>query len=225
CGSPLTRVLCVPLRLRELCVIRSRRARRSRARYARANHSFLMRTRNRRSTSVERTSPHSAESNDHSREACATVSCRPGISLNSACARRKAASNRSAAGFFATSFMEVLRPIPTLRIPAGNDRRVTEASRHRDFTRELWRRRRADTADRHHGDMQFLMASHGPASSAAVEIALRTRFLECPVEPLREFRAMRYLEARSARLNAHGWMDVRTELTSGGAFTFDVIAE
>jgi hypothetical protein len=52
-----------------------------------------------------------------------------------------------------------------------------------------------------------------------------SRFLERPLEALREFRAARHLEAANARFNKRGWMDVCTHLSGDGTFSVDVLAE
>jgi hypothetical protein len=54
---------------------------------------------------------------------------------------------------------------------------------------------------------------------------LTSRFLHNTVEPLTQFRAVRRLEARNQRFKKHGWMDVLTELSPEGRFSFEVLAE
>ncbi len=51
------------------------------------------------------------------------------------------------------------------------------------------------------------------------------RFLDNPVESLTQFRAVRHLEATNTRFKKQGWMDVITELSPEGGFTFQVVAE
>jgi hypothetical protein len=63
--------------------------------------------------------------------------------------------------------------------------------------------------------------------SPSVELPLQSiasKFVGSQVEPLRQFRALRHLEATNKRFNKHGWMDVRT-LSSGNHFSFEVLGE
>src|SRR5262245_19248424 len=55
--------------------------------------------------------------------------------------------------------------------------------------------------------------------------SVAARFIGAHVEPLRQFRARRHLEATNRRFNKHGWMDVRTELSPENHFSFEVLAE
>jgi hypothetical protein len=52
-----------------------------------------------------------------------------------------------------------------------------------------------------------------------------SKFLDSPAQPLTQFRAVRHLEATNQRFKKHGWMDVHTELSSDGRFSFEVLAE
>jgi hypothetical protein len=65
--------------------------------------------------------------------------------------------------------------------------------------------------------------SGAPVSHPHQSIA--SKFISTPVEPLRQFRALRHLEATNKRFNKHGWMDVRTELSLENHFSFEVLAE
>src|SRR5262245_10048362 len=60
---------------------------------------------------------------------------------------------------------------------------------------------------------------------APVPATITSRFLGNPAQPLTQFRAVRHLEATNQRFKKHGWMDVQTELSPDGRFSFDVIAE
>src|SRR5262245_43986743 len=55
--------------------------------------------------------------------------------------------------------------------------------------------------------------------------SVAARFIGAHVEPLRQFRARRHLEATNRRFNKHGWVDVRTELSPENHFSFEVLAE
>src|SRR5262245_5524660 len=66
---------------------------------------------------------------------------------------------------------------------------------------------------------QVAAAEHSPPSSSIA------RFLGNPPESLTHFRAVRHLEATNTRFKKHGWMDVRTEFSPDGGFTFIVVAE
>ena len=70
--------------------------------------------------------------------------------------------------------------------------------------------------------------ANGQISGAPVQLpnqSIASTFVSAQVEPLRQFRALRHLEATNKRFNKHGWMDVRTELSPGNHFTFEVLAE
>src|SRR5262245_7518470 len=63
---------------------------------------------------------------------------------------------------------------------------------------------------------------------ASVEPAQTTfgaRFLNASSEPLTQFRAVRHLEAANQRFKKHGWMDVRTDLSPDGGFTFAILSQ
>jgi hypothetical protein len=62
-----------------------------------------------------------------------------------------------------------------------------------------------------------------PATSAEPQVV--QRFLSRADEPLTRYRALRRLEARNNRFNLHGWMDVWTELTPDGRFTYTIVRE
>lgn len=62
-------------------------------------------------------------------------------------------------------------------------------------------------------------------SAELTSSSIRSRFFQRSDESLTEFRAFRHLEARNLRFNAQAWMDVRTELSTAGVFTFGVISE
>jgi hypothetical protein len=64
-----------------------------------------------------------------------------------------------------------------------------------------------------------------PGASVLPEQTLTSRFLDGPVEPLTQFRAVRHLEATNQRFKKHGWMDVRTELSLESGFSFEVLAQ
>lgn len=51
------------------------------------------------------------------------------------------------------------------------------------------------------------------------------RFLAHRVEPVTHYRASRRLEAENQRFNVKGWMEVVTELTPDGTFTWRVVEE
>lgn len=51
------------------------------------------------------------------------------------------------------------------------------------------------------------------------------RFLSRPDEPLTRYRALRRLEARNDRFKLHGWIEVWTELTPGGQFSYQIVRE
>ena len=70
--------------------------------------------------------------------------------------------------------------------------------------------------------------ANGQISGAFVELprqSIASTFISRQVEPLRQFRALRHLEATNTRFNKHGWMDVRTEMSPEGHFSFEVLAE
>ena len=74
----------------------------------------------------------------------------------------------------------------------------------------------------------FQAAANGQISGASVQLppqSLTSKFISTQVEPLRQFRALRHLEATNRRFNKHGWMDVRTELSPENHFSFEVLAE
>jgi hypothetical protein len=76
----------------------------------------------------------------------------------------------------------------------------------------------------------LLAAAHaavagGQLPDAAADQSLIAKFLNNSAEPLTQYRAVRHLEARNQRFKKHGWMDVRTELTDEGVFSFAVLAE
>lgn len=74
----------------------------------------------------------------------------------------------------------------------------------------------------------FQAAANGQISGAPVQLpssSITSKFIGTHVEPLRQFRALRHLEATNRRFNKHGWMDVRTELSPENHFSFEVIAE
>lgn len=62
------------------------------------------------------------------------------------------------------------------------------------------------------------------AASAAVEPALE-RFLTRADEPVLEYRALRHLEAQNERFHMNGTLDVMTQLTPDGEFTYKVLRE
>lgn len=62
-------------------------------------------------------------------------------------------------------------------------------------------------------------------ASARLPQSIAAQFISNHVEPLRQFRALRHLEATNTRFSKHGWMDVRTELSLEGHFSFEVLAE
>ena len=66
-------------------------------------------------------------------------------------------------------------------------------------------------------------ASPGRAAGE-VEPALE-RFLARPDEPLKEYRAVRHMEATNPRFNLHGTLDAETTLTPDGRFSYTVIDE
>ena len=55
--------------------------------------------------------------------------------------------------------------------------------------------------------------------------SIAATFISSQADPLRQFRALRHLEATNRRFNKHGWMDVRTELSPKDHFSFEVLAE
>jgi hypothetical protein len=70
--------------------------------------------------------------------------------------------------------------------------------------------------------------ANGQVSGASVQLphqSIASAFVSNQVEPLRQFRALRHLEATNKRFNKHGWMDVRAELSPEGHFSFEVLAE
>ena len=76
--------------------------------------------------------------------------------------------------------------------------------------------------------MALVAVASGQIPGASVELphqTLRSKFLDRPAEPLTQFRAVRHLEATNQRFKKHGWMDVRTELSAEGGFSFAVLDE
>jgi hypothetical protein len=78
------------------------------------------------------------------------------------------------------------------------------------------------------GSLAFVLG--GALGLTAVEppsppTTFAARFLSRPPESLREFRALRRLDATNSRFNAHGWMEVLTELSPDTGFRFRVLAE
>lgn len=74
----------------------------------------------------------------------------------------------------------------------------------------------------------FQATANGQNSGAPDQLpsqSIASTFIGAHVEPLRQFHAMRHLEATNRRFNKHGWMDVRTELSPENHFSFEVIAE
>ena len=74
----------------------------------------------------------------------------------------------------------------------------------------------------------LVAVASGQVPGASVEPphqTLRSKFLDRQTEPLTQFRAVRHLEATNQRFKKHGWMDVRTELSSAGGFSFVVLDE
>jgi len=70
--------------------------------------------------------------------------------------------------------------------------------------------------------------AHGQISGVSAGLShhpVVSKFISAEVEPLRQFRALRHLEATNKRFNKHGWMDVRTELSPKNHFSFEVLAE
>jgi hypothetical protein len=65
---------------------------------------------------------------------------------------------------------------------------------------------------------------HATAPGVAVEPAL-TRFLTRPDEPLREYRALRHMEAENGRFNVRGTLDAMTSLSADGRFTYTIVRE
>lgn len=51
------------------------------------------------------------------------------------------------------------------------------------------------------------------------------RFLARADEPLTRYRALRRLEAQNERFNKEGWLEVWTELTADGRFTYEIVRE
>ena len=64
----------------------------------------------------------------------------------------------------------------------------------------------------------------GQTPGASADQSVLSKFLDS-TEPLTQYRAVQRLEARNQRFKKHGWMDVRTELTAEGVFSFEVLAE
>jgi len=70
--------------------------------------------------------------------------------------------------------------------------------------------------------------AHGQSAGVSAEHpgeSIASKFASTQVEPLKQFRAIRHLEATNKRFNKHGWMDVRTELSPENHFSFKVLAE
>jgi len=65
---------------------------------------------------------------------------------------------------------------------------------------------------------------HATAPGPAVEPAL-ARFLTRPDEPLREYRALRHMEAENGRFNVRGTLDAMTSLSGDGRFTYTIVRE
>ena len=64
----------------------------------------------------------------------------------------------------------------------------------------------------------------GP-STESPQATLIARFLNNHAEPLTHYRATRRIEATNQRFKKHGWIEVRTELSSDGVFSFEVLGE
>ncbi len=67
-------------------------------------------------------------------------------------------------------------------------------------------------------------APHAVTPAEAVEPAL-ARFIARPDEPLKEYRALRHMEAQNDRFNLRGSMDAVTALGADGRFTYTILKE
>jgi hypothetical protein len=63
------------------------------------------------------------------------------------------------------------------------------------------------------------------ARADPAQLTFVSRFLDAPAEPLTQFRAVRHLEATNQRFKKHGWMDVHTELSPDGGFSFAILSQ
>jgi hypothetical protein len=72
---------------------------------------------------------------------------------------------------------------------------------------------------------QPLIALSQPQPHSSSEPPVVQRFLTRPDEPLTRYRALRRLEARNERFNLQGWLEVWTELTEEGRFTYQIVRE
>ena len=66
--------------------------------------------------------------------------------------------------------------------------------------------------------------SDSTESTAAAEPALQ-RFLARPDEPVTRYRARRTLEGHNERFDMHATVEVQTELTGRGQFTYSIVSE
>jgi hypothetical protein len=70
-----------------------------------------------------------------------------------------------------------------------------------------------------------LVARQDAQSAAWAEPQVVQRFLSRADEPLTRYRALRRLEARNDRFKLQGWMEVWTELTANGRFSYTIVRE
>ena len=74
------------------------------------------------------------------------------------------------------------------------------------------------------GALALAMTSVSGSTSALAEPALQ-RFLARADEPLTQYRAVRTLEAHNEKFGMHGSMEVLTEMTPDGKFTFQILQQ
>jgi hypothetical protein len=70
----------------------------------------------------------------------------------------------------------------------------------------------------------WLTVSRAAAGAGEIEPAL-ARFLARPDEPLKEYRAVRHLEAQNTRFNLRGSLDALTSLTRDGRFSYTIVRQ
>lgn len=73
----------------------------------------------------------------------------------------------------------------------------------------------------------WLGASRGSARAADADVVepVLARFLARPDEPLRQYRAVRHLEAENLRFHLRGELDAVTSLSPDGRFSYSVLRE
>jgi hypothetical protein len=75
------------------------------------------------------------------------------------------------------------------------------------------------------GSAALAAASAAPPAGKSASSPLVERFLSFADPPIVEYRAFRHLEAQNDRFNSSAWMDVWTETTRDGEFSYRILGQ